>query len=88
MKYFISVLVAVATFCALLTLFLTDGVEPSITLSSILALFSWVIGYVVFLKFCSIERKLDEEDKKKYNVDNREALRSFRKNKDNHNESI
>lgn len=86
MKYFIALLVAVATFCGLLYLFLTNGVEPSLTLSCILALFSWVIGYVIFLKFQSIERKLDKEDKSKYDEDiqaNIRARKSFRKQNDN-----
>ena len=89
MKYIISIIAAIAVFCGLLLLFLTNGVEPSITLSCILALFSWVIGYVVFLKFCSIERKLNQGDPNvPFNEEediqaNVRARKSFRKQNDN-----
>ncbi len=87
MKYFISILVAVATFCALLSLFLNNGIEPSLTLSCILALFSWVIGFVVYLKFCSIERKLNKEDKKKYDEDDAQlGARTHKKHFRNNNQ--
>jgi hypothetical protein len=84
MKYLISIFAAIVMFCGLLSLFLQLDTEPSLTLSCIFALFSWVIGYVVFLKFQSLETKAINKE----NIDNINALKSFRKNKDNHNESI
>jgi Mn2+/Fe2+ NRAMP family transporter len=87
MKYLISIIAAIAIFCALIILLLNNGVEPSLTLSCILALFSWVIGYVVFLKFVSIERKLDEEDKKKYDEDDAQVgARTHKKHFRNNNQ--
>jgi hypothetical protein len=81
MKYLISIIAAIGVFCALIILLLNNGVEPSLTLSCILALFSWVIGFVVFLKLSDIERKLDEEDKSDEDIQaNVRARKSFRNN--------